>query len=174
MNIAQLQRVIVDALEDVKAQDIRVFDTEALTAEFERFVVATATSNRQTRSLAASVRDKVREGGGDIVSVEGLETGEWVLVDCGDAVVNIMQPAIREYYKLEELWGSRPVAVKLAGADKRARSAREPSAEQAAPSNKPTVRKAATRDSIARIGAKSAPAKKATAKSPPARKKSSP
>lgn len=114
MDIRTLQRTIVDALEDVKAHDIRVFNTSHLTALFDRVIVASGTSNRQTRSLASNVRDKVKEAGGEIISVEGEETGEWVLVDCGDAIVHIMQPALRQYYNLEEIWGDKPVRVKLA------------------------------------------------------------
>lgn len=113
MDIRKLQHVIIDALEDVKAQDIRVFNTSHLTALFDRVIVASGTSNRQTKALANSVREKVKACGGDIVSTEGEETGEWVLVDCGDAVVHIMQPALRQYYRLEELWGDKPVRVKL-------------------------------------------------------------
>jgi ribosome-associated protein len=116
MDLKKLQRVVIDALEDVKAQDIRVFDTMRLTSLFDRVVIATATSNRQSRALAASVRDQVKQRGGEVVSVEGEDTGEWVLVDLGDIVVHIMQPAIRAYYNLEELWGGKPVRVKLAGA----------------------------------------------------------
>ena len=113
MDLKKLQRLVVDALEDVKAQDIKVFDTTSLTGLFDRVVVVSATSNRQSRSLAASVRDKVKERGGDVISVEGEDTGEWVLVDLGDIVVHIMQPAVRTYYNLEEIWGGKPVRVKL-------------------------------------------------------------
>jgi ribosome-associated protein len=116
MILQKLQRVVIDALEDVKAQDIKVFDTTGLTSLFDRVVIASGTSNRQTRALAASVRDKVKERGGHVVSVEGEDTGEWVLVDLGDVVVHIMQPTIRAYYNLEELWGGKPVRVKLGGA----------------------------------------------------------
>lgn len=115
MDIKKLQRVVVDALEDVKAQDIRVFDTTGLTSLFDRVVIASATSNRQSRALAASVRDKVKERGGQVISVEGEDTGEWVLVDLGDLVVHIMQPAVRTYYNLEEIWGGKPVRMKLLG-----------------------------------------------------------
>jgi len=115
MDIRKLQRVVVDALEDVKAQDIKVFDTTRLTSLFDRVVIASATSNRQSRALAASVRDKVKERGGDVISVEGEDTGEWVLVDLRDAVVHIMQPAVRAYYNLEEIWGGKPVRMKLLG-----------------------------------------------------------
>lgn len=115
MDIRKLQRLIVDALEDVKAQDIKVFNTSHLTALFDRVVIASGTSNRQTKALAASVRDKVKEAGGDIISMEGEDVGEWVLVDTGDAIVHIMQPALRQYYNLEEIWGEKPVRLKAAG-----------------------------------------------------------
>ena len=113
MDIRKLQRVIVDALEDVKAQDIKVFNTSHLTALFDRVIVASGTSNRQTKALATSVREKVKEAGGDIISTEGEDIGEWVLVDCGDAIVHILQPALRQYYNLEEIWGDKPVRIKL-------------------------------------------------------------
>ena len=113
MDIRKLQRAIVDGLEDVKAQDIRVFNTSHLTELFDRVIVASGTSNRQTKALASSVREKVKEAGGDIVSTEGEDIGEWVLVDCGDAVVHILQPALRQYYNLEEIWGDKPVRMKL-------------------------------------------------------------
>ena len=113
MDIRKLQRAIVDGLEDVKAQDIRVFNTAHLTELFDRVIVASGTSNRQTKALASSVREKVKEAGGDIISTEGEDIGEWVLVDCGDAVVHILQPALRQYYNLEEIWGDKPVRVKL-------------------------------------------------------------
>jgi len=116
MDLTKQQRLVVDALEDVKAHDIKVFDTTKLTGLFDRVIIVSATSNRQSRALAASVRDKVREHGGHVISVEGEDTGEWVLVDLGDIVVHIMQPAVRVYYNLEELWGGKPVRVKLATA----------------------------------------------------------
>lgn len=112
-DVTKLQRAIVDALEDVKAQDIQVFDTEHLSALFERVVVASGTSNRQTKALAASVRDKVREAGFPKPRIEGEDNGEWIIVDCGSAVVHVMQPTIRSYYNLEELWGDKPVRLKL-------------------------------------------------------------
>ncbi|KHK56280.1 Iojap [Ralstonia sp. A12] len=115
MDIRKLQRVIVDALEDVKAQDIKVFNTTHLTELFDRTVIASGTSNRQTKALAASVRDAVKEAGGHVIAVEGEDVGEWVLVDCGDAVVHIFQPQLRQYYNLEEIWGDKPVRVELGG-----------------------------------------------------------
>ena len=114
MDIRKLQRAIVDGLEDVKAQDIVVFNTEHLSPLFERVVIASGTSNRQTKALAASVRDKVKSVGGSLVSMEGEDNGEWIIVDCGAAVVHVMQPAIRQYYHLEEIWGGKAVRMKLA------------------------------------------------------------
>ena len=116
MDIRKLQRVIVDGLEDVKAQNIVVFNTEHLSPLFERVIVASGTSNRQTRSLAASVRDAVKSAGEPAPRTEGEDNGEWIIVDCGAAVVHVMQPAIREYYHLEELWGDKPVRMKIGAA----------------------------------------------------------
>ncbi len=112
-DIQKLQRAIVDGLEDVKAQDIVVFDTEQLSALFERVVVASGTSNRQTKALASSVSDAVREAGFPKPRLEGEANGEWIIVDCGQAVVHVMQPSFRAYYNLEELWGEKPVRLKL-------------------------------------------------------------
>ena len=95
-DIQKLQRAIVDGLEDVKAQDIQVFDTEHITSLFERVIVASGTSNRQTKALAASVRDAVREAGFGKPRIEGEQNGEWIIVDCGAAVAHIMQPTIRQ------------------------------------------------------------------------------
>jgi len=116
MDIKKLQTLVVDALEDVKGQDIVLFDTTHLTSLFDRIAVVSGTSNRQTKALAASVRDKVKAAGGDVIGLEGEDTGEWVLVDLGDIIVHIMQPAIRQYYRLEEIWGEKPVKL---GAAKR-------------------------------------------------------
>ena len=113
MENRKLQRVVVDALEDVKAQDIQVFNTTRISDLFDRVVLASGTSNRHTRALAANVAEKVKHAGGTVVSIEGEEVGEWVLVDLGDVVVHIMQPAVRAYYALEEIWGERRVNVKL-------------------------------------------------------------
>lgn len=115
-DIQKLQRAIVDGLEDVKAQDIVVFDTEHLSPLFERVIVASGTSNRQTKALALSVVDAVRDAGFAKPRVEGEDNGEWIIVDCGQAVVHVMQPAYRSYYNLEELWGEKPVRLKLGAA----------------------------------------------------------
>ena len=145
-DIQKLQRAIVDGLEDVKAQDIRVFDTEELSALFERVIVASGTSNRQTKALAASVRDAVREAGFSKPRIEGEGNGEWIIVDCGQAVVHIMQPSFRQYYNLEELWGDKPVRLKL-GAAKPAAPAPAP-AEPVKAKPAPTLR----RSNAAKIG----------------------
>jgi ribosome-associated protein len=113
MDIRKFQRLVIDALEDVKAQDIVVFNTTELSDLFDRVILVTGTSNRHTRSLAASVVDKVKEAGEHIISVEGEDTGEWVLVDAGDIVVHVMLAATREHFALEEIWGGKTVRVKL-------------------------------------------------------------
>jgi len=112
-DVQKLQRAIIDGLEDVKAQNIQVFDTEHITSLFERVIVASGTSNRQTKALAASVRDAVRDAGFGKPRIEGEDNGEWIIVDCGAAVAHIMQPLIRQYYNLEELWGDKPIKLKL-------------------------------------------------------------
>ena len=128
-DIQKLQRVIVDALEDVKAQEIVVFDTEKLSALFERVMIASGTSNRQTRALAMSVRDAVNKAGFGKPRIEGEDNGEWIIVDCGSAVVHVMQPAIRSYYHLEELWGETPVRLKFGAEKVAAKSAAKTSAK---------------------------------------------
>jgi ribosome-associated protein len=183
----KLQRAIVDGLEDVKAQDIVVFDTEHLSALFERVVVASGTSNRQTKALAASVRDAVREAGFPKPRIEGETNGEWIIVDCAQVVVHIMQPSFRQYYNLEELWGEKPVRLKLGSAKplpkaevetpakatkaggvkpetslKRSNAAKKGVAE-AFPS-KAQVKKDAAKAAAAKAPAKRAPAKKVAAK----------
>jgi ribosome-associated protein len=162
MDIKKLQAIVVDALEDVKAQDIRVFDTVHLTSLFDRIAVVSGTSNRQTKALAASVRDKVKENGGTILSVEGEGTGEWVLVDLGDMIVHIMQPAIRAYYRLEEIWGEKEIKL---GAAKRvsARSASEVTDESAAPKKAPGRHLKASQTSIDEVETK--PTRKRAVKS---------
>jgi len=115
MDIRKLQRAIVDGLEDVKAHNIVVFNTEHLSPLFERVIVASGTSNRQTKALANSVRETVKARGLPILSVEGADNGEWIIVDCGAAVAHIMQPAIRDYYRLEEIWGGKAVKMKMDG-----------------------------------------------------------
>ena len=179
----KLQRAIIDGLEDVKAQDIQVFDTEHLSPLFERVIIASGTSNRQTKALAASVRDAVREAGFGKPRIEGEDNGEWIIVDCGAAVAHIMQPAIRQYYHLEEIWGDKPVRAKLGSAKPAAASA--PAKDDADAKKKPAAKTPTTlrRSSAAKTAIKAAEqeardakvtARKPAAKKAPARKTSKP
>jgi ribosome-associated protein len=162
-DVQKLQRSIVDSLEDVKAQEIVVFNTEHLSSLFERVVIASGTSNRQTKALAASVRDGVKESGFGKPRMEGEDNGEWIIVDCGSVVVHIMQPAIRTYYHLEEIWGEKPVRIKL-GAPK-------PAAPKPIEAPQPAAKKAPTKKASAKaIPSKATPAKKSVSAKPPARK----
>ena len=104
MRLSRLQKTAVTALEAIKARDITLLDVRKLTSLYDTLVIATAESTRQVKALAQHVREAMKAAGATIVGVEGEESGEWVLVDCGDIVVHIMQPAVRRYYNLEELW----------------------------------------------------------------------
>ncbi|MBK7458550.1 MAG: ribosome silencing factor [Betaproteobacteria bacterium] len=183
MDIRKLQRAIVDGLEDVKAQNITVLNTEHLSALFERVIIASGTSNRQTKALAASVRDSVRSRGMAVLATEGEDNGEWIIVDCGAAVVHIMQPGIRDYYHLEEIWGGKPVRMKVGEVKTRLVKASEPepvrkAAARAAaktagqPAARPAAKRPATRKSPAKPAGASRPAAGQTpaAKAAPARK----
>lgn len=108
MDIRKLQKTVVSALEDIKGKDIEVINTTKLTSMFDRMIIASGDSNRQVKALANNVQEKVKEAGGEVLSTEGEETGEWVLVDLGDIVVHVMQPSVRQYYNLEELWQATP------------------------------------------------------------------
>ncbi len=99
------KKLVIGALEDIKARDILAIDVRRVTSIFDWIIVASADSARQTRALARHVRDRLKESGSAIVGTEGEESGEWILVDAGDVVAHVMQPAVREYYNLEELWG---------------------------------------------------------------------
>ena len=167
-DIQKLQRTIVDALEDVKAQEIQVFDTEHLSSLFERVIIASGTSNRQTKALAASVRDKVRNAGFGKPRIEGEDNGEWIIVDCGPAVVHVMQPTIRTYYNLEEIWGGTPVRLKF-GAPKP-----EATAEVKGHIKNSVAKKATSKTSSAKPAAKTKPALKAPAKTSKPAAKASP
>jgi ribosome-associated protein len=107
MQVEDIRNAAVAALEEIKARDIEVMDVRKLTSLFDYMIVATADSARQTKALARNVQDRVKQGGGSVVGIEGEQTGEWVLVDLGAVVVHIMQPAIRDYYNLEQLWGGK-------------------------------------------------------------------
>ncbi len=163
MDIRKLQRAIVDGLEDVKAQHITVFNTEHLSSMFERVIIASGTSNRQTKALAASVRNSVKSAGMPILSTEGEDNGEWIIVDCGAAVVHVMQPGIREYYHLEEIWGGKSVRMKVGEVNTKLVKASEPeraprrvTAKSAAPASGAAPAKAPVRASAKASAAKPA------------------
>jgi len=174
MDIKKLQRAIVDGLEDVKAQHIAVFNTEHLSSMFERVIIASGTSNRQTKALAASVRDAVKSRGMQVLSTEGEDNGEWIIVDCGAAVAHIMQPAVREYYHLEEIWGGKAVKMKVGEVKTglvKASSPQDqlPAAKKAAAKKSPARKAAGTEEQKAtnrtaafkRVAAKKAPYREA-------------
>jgi ribosome-associated protein len=163
------KKLVIAALEDIKAHDIQAIDVRKVTAIFDWIVVASAESARQTKSLSRHVRDRLREAGSSIIGTEGEESGEWVLVDAGDVVAHVMQPAVREYYNLEEIWGegkfdevvnsSSPVKIAV-----KKTAAKKPVAKKPAP-KKPAVKKPV---------AKKSAAKKAPPKKPAAKKRRSP
>jgi len=178
-DVIALQSLVVDALEDVKGKDIVVFDTEHLSALFERVIIVSGSSNRQTKALASSVRDQLRDAGYPKPRVEGEANGEWIIVDCGSAVVHVMQPIIREYYRLEEIWGEKPVRIRLAKQkglvkasadamdDQPAKNPAKKAVPRKAPVTQQPVAKKATAKKVAakKVVAKKAPAKKTVAKS---------
>ncbi len=181
-----LLKVVVDALDDVKGQDICVYDTTKKTSAFDHVVIASGTSNRQTRALANAVEKAVKEASGKVVGVEGTETGEWVLVDCGSIVCHCMQPNIRKYYDLEELWGPDALDVNALFAKAAAQVEEEEPAKAKATTKKAATKKATTKKAAAKkttvkkttvkkaaatkTAAKKPVAKKATAKKAPAKK----
>ena len=168
MNLEQLQNTVIDALEDIKGQNIQVFNAQPMTSMFDRVVIVSGTSNRQTRALAKNLHDKVKQAGGNVYGAEGEETGEWVLVDLGDIIVHIMQPTIREYYRLEEIWGKHPIdweaeraAAKAKAAPRRKATAKKPLTKVPEPVKAATTKTPATK----------VPAKKSAASKTPAAKK---
>jgi ribosome-associated protein len=185
-----LTTVVIDALEDIKARDIQLVNVMKITSVFDYIAIASGDSTRQTKALANNVIEKVKEAGYDIIGSEGEGTGEWVLVDCGDIVVHIMQPAVREYYKLEELWQegkleypkpkkakveevAEPLKAKKPAAKKpvaKKPAAKKPSAKKPA-AKKPTAKKpAAKKPAAKKPAAKKPAAKKPAAKKPVAKK----
>lgn len=191
--LEKLSLTVIDALEDIKGQNIVLFDAQPLTGMFDRVVVVSGTSNRQTRALAKNLHDKVKQAGFGVYGAEGEDTGEWVLVDLGDIIVHIMQPEIREYYRLEEIWGKHPIdidALKAANtkpAPKRKPTAKKPITGVATPTKKSAAKKsppkstaksaskpkaapAATKPAAKKSAAKKSSAPKPAAKKPAAKK----
>jgi len=154
VNLKQLQQAAVEALEDIKARDIQVYDVTGTSALFDRVIIATAESGRQLGALASNLRDGVKAAGGSIRHVEGEKTGEWVLVDLGDIVVHIMLPAIRQQYNLEELWGQKRVKIQTF-VEKPAQASEPTGAKATSPAKKVVAKK---------VAVKKAPAKKVAAK----------
>lgn len=172
MATKKLTAIVIDALEDIKARDIKLINVSKLTSVFDYIAIASADSTRQTKALAKNVIDKVKEAGGWIYGTEGEQSGEWVLVDCGDVVVHIMQPAVREHYKLEELWGEGKLEYPKPAAP-RTRKVAAPVPEEAKPSTrkKPTAKKPAAKKPVAKKPASGKPAvKKPIAKKPAVKK----
>ena len=157
LSLDALQNIVINALEDIKGQNILVFNAQPLTSMFDRVIVVSGTSNRQTRAMAKNLHDQVKQVGGQVYGAEGEETGEWVLVDLGDIIVHIMQPAIRDYYRLEEIWGKYPIDWQ---------AERKLAVQKAAPRRKPTAKKPLSE----KTPAKKSPTKKAPAKKSPAKK----
>lgn len=136
MDIRKKQRVVVDALEDIKGRDIQIFDTARMPSMFERVVIASGDSTRQVKALADNVQEKIRESGARVYGVEGEAAGEWVLVDLGDVVVHIMHPTVREFYNLEEVWGGKRVRLAKPPAARPKPKARKTSAKASRPRRK--------------------------------------
>ena len=130
MDIRVKQRLVVDALEDVKGRDIVVFNTARLPSMFERVIIASGDSSRQVKALADRVREKVKENGGRVYGVEGEKGGDWVLVDLGEIVVHLMHPTVREFYNLEEVWGGKEVKMKAETAPVKKKPARAKAARR--------------------------------------------
>ncbi len=157
-----LLKVVVDALDDVKGQDICVYDTTKKTSAFDHVVIVSGTSNRQTRALANAVEKAVKEASGKVVGVEGTETGEWVLVDCGSIVCHCMQPNIRKYYDLEELWGPDALDVNALFAKATSQVEEEAPTKVKATAKKATTKKATTKKATTKKAAEKKPAAKKT------------
>lgn len=163
-----LTTVVIDALEDIKARDIQLVNVMKITSVFDYIAIASGDSTRQTKALANNVIEKVKEAGYDIIGSEGEGTGEWVLVDCGDIVVHIMQPAVREYYKLEELWQEGKLEYPKPKREVKAKveEVAEPVKAKKAVAKKPVAKKPVTK----KPAAKKPTAKKPAAKKPAAKK----
>ena len=172
MATKKLTAVVIDALEDIKARDIKLINVAKLTSVFDYIAVASADSSRQTKALAKNVIDKVKESGGWIYGTEGEQSGEWVLVDCGDVVVHVMQPAVREHYKLEELWSEGKLEFPKPAASRRKPAAATASAKTKAGAKAKVVMKKTATKVVQITRKKVAPTavKKTVAKKPAARK----
>ena len=164
MDIRKKQRAVVDALEDIKGRDIVVFNTERLSAYFERVVIASGDSTRQVKALADNVQRKLKELGARVNGTEGGDTAEWVLVDLGDIVVHVMHPTARATYNLEELWGGKNVKMKSEPVSAFAKPGKRPAAKKKAP---PARKKTAASKAVpAKLRKTPAKPRKAAARKP--------
>lgn len=118
--MSDLNKAIITALENLKGKEIVTLDVHNLTDVMDTMIICSATSNRHSRSLAENMVLETKQQGFRALGVEGLETGDWVLVDFGDTVVHVMQKETRDYYELEKLWSKVPVNREQSAADKAA------------------------------------------------------
>lgn len=106
--MSDLNQAIINALENLKGKEILTLDVHELTDVTDTLIIASGTSSRHTRSLAENLVEETKKAGFRALGVEGLDAGDWVLVDYGDTVVHVMQQETREYYELEKLWSMKP------------------------------------------------------------------
>jgi len=105
MSTPEIASTVIEALEDMKARDVVLIDVQPMTSITDLMVIASGTSDRHVRSVAENVIEKCKQQGQRPLGVEGLEGGEWVLVDLQDVLVHVMLPKVRDFYNLEKLWG---------------------------------------------------------------------
>ena len=140
MTLAKLVKTIVAALEEIKARDVEVLDVRKITTLFDRMIIASGESTRQTRAIANNVAEKVKAAGGAVYGIEGEQTGEWILVDLGDVLVHVMQTAVRAHYNLEELWAEAKKIKKMSAVAKTIETgAKAPARQSPEQPGEPTV-----------------------------------
>ncbi|MBL8516129.1 MAG: ribosome silencing factor [Betaproteobacteria bacterium] len=171
MNPKKMGALVIDALEDIKGKNIMLINVSKLTSLFDYIAIASGDSNRQTKALANNVREKAKEAGVSVYGSEGEESGEWVLVDLGDVVVHVMQPAVREYYRLEELWRDGKVEFPKPEKTEKAEKAAKPKAVAPKVAKKPAAKKPVTKRASGTAKSRSTQKRTtATAKAKPAAK----
>ena len=141
MTLTKLVKTVVAALEEIKARDVEVLDVTKITALFDRMIIASGDSTRQTKAIAKNVAESVKAAGGKVYGMEGEQNGEWILVDLGDVLVHVMQVAVRAHYNLEELWAEGIKVNKASASSARSKTLVEPSAvkRRAAPAKAKAV-----------------------------------